>query len=176
MFERNRKSMKWTWADLGVNIVRPKMTAEPARVAKWLSFPDSESIKIRFYPNLGRAIAIVSGCSEPFHVPLSMIRDASRNSGWDVDVVSNVEFNELKRTARQKFKKIDSITTETATLLIENGYLGYDDLSVVEPEWLVTNANLTVETVGGIIDGAERLAYELGGDPIGGDLDPIGGK
>jgi hypothetical protein len=173
MLKRNRNAMKWRWADFGVDVVRPQMVAEPERVTKWLSFPDSDCITVRFYPVLGRAIAVVYGCSEPFHVPLNMIRDASRNSGWDVEVVSNVEFDELSRSARQKFERIHGVTKEVATVLTENGFLGYDDLSVVDPEWLANIANLATEVVGGIIEEAERRAEERGGDPIGGDLDPI---
>ena len=175
MFDRNRKPIKWSWAELGVNVVRPQMIAEPDRVLKWISFPDAESIVVRFYPVLGRAIAVVHGCSEPFHVPLNMIRDASRNSGWDVEIVSNVEFAELIRTARQKFGTVDGIDAELVELLIENGYLGYDDLSVVAPDWLLEQSQLDIETIDRIIEDVETRAEELGDDSIGGDEPPLDG-
>lgn len=175
MFDRNSKPIKWAWGDLGVNIVRPPMVADPARILKWISFPDSKSITIRFYPELGRAIAIITGCSEPLHVPLNMIQNASKNSGWDVDIVSDGEFDERNRTARLKFEQIDGVNQETATILIENGYFGYDDLSIVEPKWLSTIANLAIDLVDSIIEEADRSAENIGGDPIGGDLDPLDG-
>ena len=52
------------------------------------------------------------------------------------------------------------MTEEVAQRLVEQGYLSYDDLSVIEPDALMEMGGLTEEQVQVIIDMAEERALE----------------
>jgi N utilization substance protein A len=52
------------------------------------------------------------------------------------------------------------MTEELAQRLVEQGYLSYDDLSVIEPDSLQEMGGLTEEQVATIIQQAERRAEE----------------
>ena len=57
-------------------------------------------------------------------------------------------------------ENIDGMTEEIAQSLVEQGYLSYDDLAVIEPEDLMEIGNLTAEEVDHIVEQATRLAEE----------------
>ena len=58
------------------------------------------------------------------------------------------------------FSSIEGVEEEVANKLVEQGYLSYDDLSVIEPEDLMEMGSLTEEQVNTIVDQAEVRALE----------------
>jgi N utilization substance protein A len=58
------------------------------------------------------------------------------------------------------FSELEGMTEELAQRLVEQGYLSYDDLSVIEPDALQEMGGLSEEQVATIISQAERRAEE----------------
>jgi N utilization substance protein A len=58
------------------------------------------------------------------------------------------------------FGQIEGVTEELADKLVGEGYLSYDDLSVIEPEELMELGGLTEEEVESIVEQAEAKAEE----------------
>jgi N utilization substance protein A len=55
---------------------------------------------------------------------------------------------------------LEGMTEECAQRLVEQGYLSYDDLSVIEPDQLMEMGGFTEEQVQLIVDQAEERALE----------------
>lgn len=55
---------------------------------------------------------------------------------------------------------LEGMTDDLAQRLVEQGYLSYDDLSVIEPDALMEMGELTEEQVDHIVNQAETLAEE----------------
>jgi hypothetical protein len=134
--------MKWTWEKSGFRPVESRPdTASPARnpdaIRRLLQLPDTAKTEIRFYEwaegEPWRAIVLVA---ENVRIPDERIRLASRGSGWDVEVVTPNQFAELQRTAVLQFQMLIGVTPALAERLVDAGYFGYDELSVIEPELL----------------------------------------
>jgi N utilization substance protein A len=88
------------------------------------------------------------------------VRLASKLCGWDIEIMTNEELEEQIDRAVTGFSQIEGITEELAQKLVEQGYLSYDDLSVIEPDALMEMGSLTEEQVDVITNQAEVLALE----------------
>jgi N utilization substance protein A len=55
---------------------------------------------------------------------------------------------------------LDGLDDELAQRLVEQGYLSYDDLSVIEPDALMEMGGLTMDQVNHIVDQADLKAEE----------------
>ncbi len=88
------------------------------------------------------------------------VRLASKLCGWDIEIMTNEELEEQIDRAVTGFSQIEGMTEETAQKLVEQGYLSYDDLSVIEPDALMEMGGLTEEQVDVITNQAEALALE----------------
>jgi len=86
------------------------------------------------------------------------VRLASKLCGWDIEIMTNEELEEQIDRAVAGFSQIEGMTEELAQRLVEQGYLSYDDLSVIEPDALMEMGGLTVEQVDLIVNQAEELA------------------
>jgi N utilization substance protein A len=62
--------------------------------------------------------------------------------------------------AMKAFMEIEGMTEELAQRLVEQGYLSYDDLSVIEPDALMELGGLTEEQVDAIVAQADDKAAE----------------
>ena len=60
----------------------------------------------------------------------------------------------------QGFSQLEGMTVELAERLVEQGFLSYDDLSVIEPDALMEMGELTEEEVDTIVEQAEERALE----------------
>jgi len=60
--------------------------------------------------------------------------------------------------AIQGFRSLNGVEAELADKLVEEGFLSYDDLSIIEPDELMEMGNLTEEQVTSIVSQAEALA------------------
>ncbi|ADB19298.1 NusA antitermination factor [Pirellula staleyi DSM 6068] len=88
------------------------------------------------------------------------VRLASKLCGWDIEIMTNDELEQQIDRAVGGFSKIEGVTEELAQRLVEQGYLSYDDLSVIEPDALMEMGGLTEEQVEEIVNQAETLATD----------------
>lgn len=88
------------------------------------------------------------------------VRLASKLCGWDIEIMTADELDEQINRAVVGFCELEGMTEELAQALVEQGYLSYDDLSVIEPDALRQMGNLTEEQADWIVAQAERKAQE----------------
>src|SRR5208283_3643219 len=89
-------------------------------------------------------------------------RLASKLVGWDIEIMTAEELDEVIDKAVKAFEKIAGVETELAERLVEQGILSYDDLSVMEITDLVnTIEGMSEEQATEIVARAEVLAEEL---------------
>jgi N utilization substance protein A len=111
---------------------------------------------------LGRAIVLVS--EDQLSLAIGRrgqnVRLASKLSGWDIEIMTQEELAESIDRAVAGFSSIEGIPTELAEKLVEEGFLSYDDLSIIEPDDLMQIGGLSEEVVEHIIEQAEERAEE----------------
>ena len=113
---------------------------------------------------LGRAIVLVRDDQLSLAIGRrgQNVRLASKLVGWDIEIMTAEELDEVIDKAVKAFEKIDGVETELAERLVEQGILSYDDLSVMEIADLVnTIEGMSEEQATEIVARAEVLAEEL---------------
>ena len=116
---------------------------------------------------LGRAIVLVRDDQLSLAIGRrgQNVRLASKLCGWDIEIMTAEELDEVIEKAVKPFEKIEGVDTELAERLVEQGILSYDDLSVMEIADLVnTIEGLSEEQAVEIVSQAETLAEELSED------------
>jgi N utilization substance protein A len=88
------------------------------------------------------------------------VRLASKLCGWDIEIMTNEELEQQIERAVGGFMQIDGMNEELAQRLVEQGYLSYDDLSVIEPDALMEMGSMTEEQVNHIVEQADTLAQQ----------------
>lgn len=88
------------------------------------------------------------------------VRLASKLCGWDIEIMTGRELEEQIERAVAAFSQIDGMTDEIAQTLVEQGYLSYDDLSVIEPDLFMEMSGLSEEQVDQIVEAAEQMAEQ----------------
>ncbi|MFP6675445.1 MAG: transcription termination factor NusA, partial [Pirellulaceae bacterium] len=88
------------------------------------------------------------------------VRLASKLCGWDIEIMTEDELDDQIERAVTGFSALDGVTEDLAQRLVEQGYLSYDDLSVIEPDDLMELGELTTEQIDHIVEQAERRAEE----------------
>jgi transcription termination/antitermination protein NusA len=88
------------------------------------------------------------------------VRLASKLCGWDIEIMTNEELEQQIERAVGGFMQIDGMNEELAQRLVEQGYLSYDDLSVIEPDALMEMGSMTQEQVDHIVEQADTLAQQ----------------
>jgi N utilization substance protein A len=112
---------------------------------------------------LGRAIVLVRDDQLSLAIGRrgQNVRLASKLVGWDIEIMTAEELDEVIEKAVKSFEKIDAVDTDLAERLVEQGILSFDDLSVMEIADLVnTIEGLTEEQAVEIVARAETLAEE----------------
>lgn len=111
---------------------------------------------------LGRAIVLVR--EDQLSLAIGRrgqnVRLASKLCGWDIEIMTGDELNQQIETAVGGFSSLEGVSEELAQRLVEQGYLSYDDLSVIEPDALMEMGGLTAEQVDHIVEQAEVKAAE----------------
>ena len=110
---------------------------------------------------LGRAIVLVRDDQLSLAIGRrgQNVRLASKLVGWDIEIMTAEELDEVIEKAVKAFEKIEIVETELAERLVEQGILSFDDLSVMEIADLVnTIEGLTEEQAVEIVARAEVLA------------------
>ena len=88
------------------------------------------------------------------------VRLASKLCGWDIEIMTADELDEQINRAVMGFSELEGMTEELAQALVEQGYLSYDDLSVIEPDALKSMGGLSDEQAEWIVEQAEQKAQE----------------
>jgi len=112
---------------------------------------------------LGRAIVLVR--EDQLSLAIGRrgqnVRLASKLVGWDIEIMTSEELDELIEKAVASFTRIDGVDTDLAEKLVEQGILSYDDLSVMEIADLInTIEGLSEDQTVEIVARAETLAEE----------------
>jgi N utilization substance protein A len=111
---------------------------------------------------LGRAIVLVR--EDQLSLAIGRrgqnVRLASKLSGWDIEIMTQEELAESIDRAVQGFSSLEGVPTELAERLVEEGFLSYDDLSIIEPDDLMEMSGLSEEQVDRIVGQAESRAEE----------------
>lgn len=109
---------------------------------------------------LGRAIVLVR--EDQLSLAIGRhglnVRLASRLAGWDIDIMTQEELNRRLDKAIFSFCELEGVDEALAGRLVEEGYMTFDDLSVIEPDYLMQMADLTPEQVDLIVAQAEERA------------------
>jgi N utilization substance protein A len=88
------------------------------------------------------------------------VRLASKLSGWDIEIMTREELDSEIERAVSGFSELDGVDPSLAERLVGEGFLTYDELSVIEPDQLMAMGGLTEEQVQHIVDQAESKAEE----------------
>jgi N utilization substance protein A len=111
---------------------------------------------------LGRAIVLVR--EDQLSLAIGRrgqnVRLASKLSGWDIEIMTQDELAESIDRAVQGFSALQGVEVELAERLVEEGFLSYDDLSIIEPDALMQMGGLTEEQADLIVGQAEQRAEE----------------
>jgi transcription termination/antitermination protein NusA len=111
---------------------------------------------------LGRAIVLVR--EDQLSLAIGRrgqnVRLASKLSGWDIEIMTQEELAESIDRAVNGFSQLEGMTVELAERLVEEGFLSYDDLSVIEPDALMAMGEMSEEEVATIVEQAEERALE----------------
>jgi len=88
------------------------------------------------------------------------VRLASKLCGWDIEIMLREELEEQIERAVTGFSSIEGITDDVAEQLVGEGFLSYDDLSVIETDAMMEMGEFTEDQVEQIRDMAEQKAEE----------------
>jgi N utilization substance protein A len=86
------------------------------------------------------------------------VRLASKLCGWDIEIMTREELDQQIERAIAGFASIEGLEESLAEKLVGEGFLSYDDLSVIEPDDLMEMGGLSAEAVEAIVGEAERRA------------------
>jgi N utilization substance protein A len=88
------------------------------------------------------------------------VRLASKLCGWDIEIMTREELDEQIERAVSGFSALEGVDDALAEKLVGEGFLSYDDLSVIEPDSLMEMGGLSAEQVDTIVGQAEVKARE----------------
>lgn len=86
------------------------------------------------------------------------VRLASKLCGWDIEIMTREELDQQIERAIAGYSSIEGLDESVAERLVGEGFLSYDDLSVIEPEDLMEMGDLSAEAVDAIVAQAEERA------------------
>ncbi len=109
---------------------------------------------------LGRAIVLVK--EEQLSLGIGKkgqnVRLASKLCGWDIEIMTAEELQETLDKALVGFRSIPGVSDDLADMLVGEGFVSYDDLSIIEPDALCEMGGLSPEEADAIIEEADRRA------------------
>ena len=114
-------------------------------------------------PMLGRVIVLVRDDQLSLAIGKrgQNVRLASKLVGWDIEVMTREELDEQLERSVQAFGEIPGVTADLAENLVAQGFLSFDDLSVIEPDQLAELGGLTDEQCNVIVEFAEKESERL---------------
>jgi N utilization substance protein A len=154
-----------------IKMVIDELAGERIDIVRWDDDPQTmipnalqpaEVDEVILCQKIGRAIVLVR--EDQLSLAIGKrgqnVRLASKLCIWDIEIMTQVELERQIERAISGFCQIDGVGEELANHLVSEGYLSYDDLSVIEPEDLMEMGQITVEQVDAIVEQAEVLAEE----------------
>ena len=114
-------------------------------------------------PMLGRVIVLVRDDQLSLAIGKrgQNVRLASKLVGWDIEVMTREELDEQLERSVQAFSEIPGVTADLAENLVAQGFLSFDDLSVIEPDQLAELGSLSEEECDVIVAFAEKESERL---------------
>jgi len=111
---------------------------------------------------LGRAVVLVKQDQRSLAIGRKgqNVRLASKLVGWDVEIMTREELEADLEKAVEGYGLIEGISPDLADRLVGEGFLSFDDLSIIEPNDLMQMGDLTEEAANAIIEQAERYAEQ----------------
>ena len=88
------------------------------------------------------------------------VRLASKLCGWDIEIMTRDELDQQIERAVGGFSSIEGLEPALAERLVGEGFLSYDDLSVIEPEDLMEMGGLSREAVDAIVLVADQRSAQ----------------
>ncbi|MGA2032889.1 MAG: transcription termination factor NusA [Thermoguttaceae bacterium] len=111
---------------------------------------------------LGRAIVLVR--EDQLSLAIGRrgqnVRLGSKLCGWDIEIMTREELDEQIEQAVVGYASLEGVPGDLAEKLVGEGFLSYDDLSVIEPDALMEMGSLTAEQVARIVAQAEEKAAQ----------------
>ncbi|MDR1141349.1 MAG: transcription termination factor NusA [Planctomycetaceae bacterium] len=111
---------------------------------------------------LGRAVVLVRQDQRSLAIGRKgqNVRLASKLCGWDVEIMTREELEADIEKAIEGYSLIQGIDPELADRLVGEGFLTFDDLSIIEPNDLAQMGNISMEEAEAIIEQAEQFAEQ----------------
>ena len=154
-----------------IKAVREELAGEHIDVVRYSDDPEvlipnalqpAEVEQVLLCDMIGRAIVLVQ--EDQLSLAIGRrgqnVRLASKLCGWDIEIMTGSELEEQIERAVLGFSQIEGVTEEVAQSLVEQGYLSYDDLSVIEPDLFMEMSGLSAEDVDRIVETAETMGEE----------------
>ncbi len=111
---------------------------------------------------LGRAIVLVR--EDQLSLAIGRrgqnVRLGSKLCGWDIEIMTREELDEGIERAVTGFASLEGVSEELSERLVGEGFLSYDDLSIIEPDDLMEMGGITIEQYELITGQAEKKAEE----------------
>jgi N utilization substance protein A len=151
--------------------ITSELAGERIDIVRWSDDPlvlipnalqPAEAEQVLLCDMIGRAIVLVreDQLSQAIGRHGQNVRLASKLCGWDIEIMTADELEEQIQRAVASYMELEGMTEELASRLVEQGYLSYDDLSVIEPDMLMEMGELTAEQVDALVNQAEERALE----------------
>lgn len=149
--------------------ITSELAGERIDIVRWTDDPETlipsslqpaEVEQVLLCDMIGRAIVLVKDdqLSQAIGKYGQNVRLASKLVGWDIEIMTAGELEEQIDRAVGAFMELEGMTDDLAQRLVEQGYLSYDDLSVVEPDALMEMGGMTAEQVDAIVEQADERA------------------
>lgn len=111
---------------------------------------------------MGRAIVLVA--EDQLSLAIGKrgqnVRLASKLCKWDIEIMTQEELEKQIERAVEGFSSLEGVDEDLANMLVGEGFLSYDDLEVIEPDFLMNLGGLSAEQVDAIVAQAEVKAEE----------------
>jgi N utilization substance protein A len=111
---------------------------------------------------LGRAIVLVR--EDQLSLAIGRrgqnVRLASKLCVWDIEIMTREELDESIERAVAGFSALEGVDEGLSEKLVGEGFLSYDDLSVIEPDALMEMGELNEEQATAIVEQADAKAKE----------------
>jgi N utilization substance protein A len=88
------------------------------------------------------------------------VRLASKLCVWDIEIMTREELDESIERAVAGFSALEGVDEGLSEKLVGEGFLSYDDLSVIEPDALMEMGELNEEQATAIVEQADAKAKE----------------
>ena len=156
--------MKWSWDKFGIDVGAPQpervlLDQMPRVILRCLKLDDIPGVRVEFYDSIAKAAVIVQ--AKVANPTWQQISDASRQSGWSVEVFAAVQFDRLRRLALYDFNELDSVCPELAQVLVDHGYFTLRDLAEIDLDVLMRLGMLDSANAEAIIREAAMQAEQM---------------